>query len=90
MVVSQPMIVLRARAAAAREREGNKRPVELLLEDLRIVGVVARRACTRLSRGAADDADKDERAQARRSCNDARAEVESLKRRCDKEIADVG
>lgn len=90
MVVSQPMIVLRARAAAALERAGDKRPVELLLEDLRIVGAVARRACTRLSRGAVDDADKDEREQARRSCNDAHAEVESLKRRCDKEIADVG
>jgi ParB/RepB/Spo0J family partition protein len=90
MVVSQPVMVLRARAEAAREREGDKRPIELFLEDLRIVGAVGRRARTRLSRGALDDAEIDEREQARRACNDAHAEVESLKRHCDKEIADVG
>jgi len=90
MVVTQPMMVLRARAEAAAEREGNKRPVELLLEDLSIVGAVARRARARIRRGVVDDAEVDEREQARRACNDARAEVESLKRCCDKELGDVG
>ena len=89
LVVTQPMMVLRARAEATDEREQGSRPVEQLMEDLRIVGAVARRARVRLSRGAVDDAETDERAEVRRSCNDAHAEVEHLKRRCDKELDDA-
>jgi ParB family chromosome partitioning protein len=87
LVVTQPLMVLRARAEAAADREEGKRPVEQLLEDLRIVAAVARRARNRLSRGAADDAEPEERAQVLRSCGDAHGEVESLRRHCDKELA---
>lgn len=90
MVVTQPLVVLRARAEAARDREGEKRPVDVLLADLGIIGSVARRASSRVSRGSLDDADPETRAQAHRACNDAHAEVEALKRRCDKEMAHAG
>jgi len=89
LVVTQPMMVLRARAEAEQER-GDMRPLELLLEDLRIVGAVARRARTRIQKGASDGAEGDERALVVRACADALGEVESLKRRCDKELGDVG
>lgn len=90
MIMRQPMLVLRARTEAAQDRAADKRPVELLLEDLSIVGAVARRARSRLHRGVADDAELDERQQAVRACNDARAEVESLGRCCDKELGHAG
>jgi ParB-like chromosome segregation protein Spo0J len=90
LVVTQPMMVLRARAEASKAREGNKRPAEALLEDFSILGAVARRARTRLRRGALDGAENDERDQAQRASRDALAEVESLKRYTDKEIGDVG
>jgi ParB family chromosome partitioning protein len=90
LVVNQPVMVLRARAEASSDRRQGDRPVEQLMEDLRIVGAVARRARVRLSRGAVDDAETVERDEVRRSCGDAHAEVESLKRRCDKELDDAG
>ncbi len=90
LVVTQPLMVLRARAEAKRERAEDKRPVELLLEDLRIVSAVARRARQRTQRGVLDDAEVGERDEAARACRDAHAEVESLKRTCDKELSHAG
>jgi ParB/RepB/Spo0J family partition protein len=90
LVVTQPMMVLRAREAAAKERAEDTRPIELLLEDLRILGAVARRAHVRVQKGAGDGAEGDERAQVVRACGGALGEVESLKRYCDKELADAG
>ncbi|MDQ3400345.1 MAG: ParB/RepB/Spo0J family partition protein [Chloroflexota bacterium] len=89
LVVTQPVMVLRARAEAASERQQGSRPIEQLMDDLRIVGAVARRARLRLSKGAVDDAEPAERDEVRRSCGDAHAEAEHLKRRCDKELDDA-
>jgi hypothetical protein len=82
--------VLAARAAAAEQRAADTRPLELVREDLRILGAVARRARTRLKKGAADGAEGDERAEIVRAAADALAEVESLKRCCDKELGHAG
>jgi ParB family transcriptional regulator, chromosome partitioning protein len=90
LVVTQPMMVLRARAEAMQERVESTRPLELLLEDLRIVGAVARRARGRIQKGATDGAEANERAEVTRGCADAWGEVESLKRRCDKEVGNAG
>jgi len=90
LVVTQPLLALAARAAAAEQRAADTRPIELLREDLRIVGAVARRARGRIKKGAVDGADGDERAEIVRAAADAAAEVESLKRCCDKEVAHAG
>jgi ParB family transcriptional regulator, chromosome partitioning protein len=90
LVVSQPLVVLRARAESAADREQSKRPIEQLLEELRIVSAVARRARHRIGRGAMDDAEPDEREEARRTCTDALSEVESLMRKCAEETAHAG
>jgi hypothetical protein len=86
LVVTQPLMVLRARAEMAHEREQQKRPVDQLLEDLRILSAVTRRARHRLQHGATDDAEHDEREEARRACEGVVAEVESLGRACAKEL----
>lgn len=84
-VVSKPQLVLRARVEMEREGPGAT-PVEHVLEDLRIVSAVARRARTRLGRGALDDANATERVRVRDGCNDAYAEVNRLKQRCEREL----
>jgi ParB/RepB/Spo0J family partition protein len=87
LVVRDPELALRARA----ETEPDKPlPVEQLLEDLRIVGAVARRARKRLHGGAVDGADPVDRDLVRQTCGEAHGEVERLKRHCDKEVGDVG
>lgn len=88
LVVGNPELALRARGES---QEDNKPlPVEQLIEDLRIVGAVARRARNRLHDGAADGADPVDRNLVRQTCSEAHGEVERLKRRCDKEMGDAG
>jgi len=89
-VVTQPATALRAHKEAAQEREQDKRPVEHLLDDLRILAAVARRAKARLKRGALDDAEASERDEARRSFDNAQAELESLARCFAQEGDDAG
>jgi ParB family transcriptional regulator, chromosome partitioning protein len=86
MVLDHPMVALRAREESAEQRAEDKRPVEQLLEDLRIVGAVMRRACHRLHHGVIDDAEMTERDEARRAWQGVLGEVESLRRACDKEL----
>lgn len=86
LVLRHPRMVLRARAETAEERQQKKRPVEELLEDLRILSAVTRRARHRLQQGALDDAEHVEREETRRVCEGVMAEVESLRRACDKEL----
>jgi hypothetical protein len=85
-VVRNPELALRARAEAGPDKP---LPVEQLLEDLRIVGAVARRACKRLHGGAVDGADPVNRDLVRQTCGEAHGEVERLKRHCDKEMGDA-
>lgn len=87
LVVRNPELALRARAEAEPDKP---LPVEQLLEDLRIVGAVARRARKRLEHGAVDGADPVARDLVRQICGEAHGEVELLKRRCDKEMGDAG
>jgi ParB family chromosome partitioning protein len=89
LCVSDPLVVLRARAEQSREGGGDRTPVEHLLDDLGIVGAVAQRARGRLARGAVDDAVEDERERVRRACVEAHGHVEDLKRRCDRELGDA-
>jgi ParB-like chromosome segregation protein Spo0J len=86
LVLSHPLMVLRARAETAEERKQKKRPVEELMEDLGIVSAVTRRARHRLQHGATDDAEPTEWGELRRMCEGMMVEVESLKRACDKEF----
>jgi ParB family transcriptional regulator, chromosome partitioning protein len=86
LVVRDPELALRARAEAEPDKP---LPVEQLLEDLRIVGAVARRARSRLHDGAVDGADPVDRDLVRQTCGEAHGEVERLKRRCDKEMGDA-
>ena len=90
LVVTQPMMVLRARAESAVEQQADRRPAELLLDDLSIVGAVARRARARVRSGALDGDEGDERDQARRAASHALDEVTSLQRSMKKETDDVG
>lgn len=95
LVVDNPALVLRASDAAQQDGPGAT-PIEHLLEDFRIVSSVARRARTRLGRGALDGALSEERQQVREGLGEAHDAVERLKQRCDRELvhgmekADVG
>ena len=87
LLLRAPMLVLDARAEIAADGEA---PVEKLLDDLHIVAAVARRAHTRLVRGAIDGVDGNGRETVRLACGNAHGEVERLKRRCDREVGHAG
>jgi ParB/RepB/Spo0J family partition protein len=89
LCVRDPQLVLRARQEQMREGSAERTPVEHLLDDLGIVGAVARRARGRLVRGAIDGAMAEQRAQVSRASAEAVACVEDLKRRCDRELGDA-
>jgi ParB/RepB/Spo0J family partition protein len=90
LVVHAPALVLRAQKEAEREGDANKTPVEHLLEDLRVVSAVTRRARARIGRGAIDGAAPDEREHVKSSCAEARAEIELLAKRCEQESRHAG
>ncbi|HJL16606.1 MAG TPA: ParB N-terminal domain-containing protein [Sandaracinaceae bacterium LLY-WYZ-13_1] len=87
LVVESPHLVLKARAEADREGDARKTPVAHLLDDLRILGAVARRASGRLRRGALDDAHDEERERVRVACTEASSELTTLGTRCEQELA---
>lgn len=91
LVVGAPLIALRARQEAARPGgDADRTPVEHLLADLSIVGAVARRAHHRMRRGALDGATSEERQRVMAACGEARAEMDVLGRRFEKETGDAG
>ena len=90
LVLSMPGVVLRARAEAARNAPINKRPIELLIDDLGIATAVARRAHRRLREGVLAGVDESERQRVVHACNDAMEAAETTKRCCDKEVSDAG
>lgn len=89
LVVSTPMVVLRAREEAKRKPSAEKAPIEQLLDDLHIVAAVARRAHGRVRQGVLAGTDPSEWQRVRNACSDAAAMVESVRRRCDKEVSDA-
>jgi len=86
-VVGQPAPSSSARALST-SAGGKLSPAEQLLQDLRIVASVARRACRRLGDGALDGASEDERARAREQCREAHYEAERLLRRSEQETTE--
>lgn len=86
-VVSDPSLVLRARAEREREGQGDAKPAERLLEDLRVACGVMHRASGRLRRGALDDANTQERQLVLGARRDVRAELMSFEARLDEEEA---
>lgn len=82
LVVHKPSLVLRANQAV----EGEPAPVERVIEDLRIVVAVAQRARDRITRGAVDGANHDERASVRTGCSAAADAVRRLQARCAREL----
>lgn len=89
LCMSDPQVVLRARQEQTREGGADRTPVEHLLDDLGIVGAVARRATGRLQRGAIDGATGEQREQVRRASTEAAASAEELKSRCEREMGDA-
>jgi ParB-like chromosome segregation protein Spo0J len=87
LLMRDPMLVLEARAEIAADGAA---PVEKLLDDLHIVAAVARRAHTRVVRGAMDGAGEEAREAVRLACGTAHGEVERLKRRSDREAKYAG
>lgn len=90
LVLSMPVAVLRAREEAARNAPINKRPIELLIDDLGIVTAVARRAYGRLRDGVLAGADAGERQRVAHACSEAMEAIETAKRRGEKEMNDAG
>jgi len=89
LCVRDPALVLRARQERAREGSAERTAVEHLVDDLGIVGAVARRACGRLARGALDGATEAERAHVGRASAEVAACAQDLKRQCDRELGDA-
>lgn len=86
-VVSEPALVLRARAALEREGSDNATPVDALLKDLRAAAAIVHRAARRVRKGALDGASERERELVHGGRIELRAEVTTLERRMDKEGA---
>jgi len=86
LVLSAPLVALRARDEAARDKADTKTPIEVLLDDLSIATAVARRAHGRLRSGALTGTDGGEQQRVRHACSDAFEAIETVKRRIDKEM----
>ncbi len=86
LVLADPALVLRVH-----HQQGARKPTpaEQLLGDVDILGNVARRAHGRLRHGGADGLLPPERDEIYRRFCQARTDVESLARRCDKELHDA-
>lgn len=86
MVLADPALVLRAH-----EQGGTRKPTpaEQMLADVDILGAVARRVHGRLRHGGADGLLPPERDEIYRRFCQARADVESLACRCEKELRDA-
>jgi ParB/RepB/Spo0J family partition protein len=90
LVLSEPLVFLRARAAAQTPEPAPKSVGQQLLDDLGALGGIARRVTRRLRDGVARGLLADERAEVWRCGLQARADGESLWRLADKELHDAG
>lgn len=88
LVVSAPMVALRAREEALRSAPAGKTPLETLMSDLAIVAAVARRAHGRVCDGVLATTEPAERQRVRHACSGALEAIETLRRRCEKETID--
>jgi ParB/RepB/Spo0J family partition protein len=90
LVVSEPLLLLRARAESRRDGQSDATPAEHLLEDLRIAAAVVRRASGRVRKGALDGASVRERDLVRGARIDLCAELKTVEQRFEKEMANAG
>lgn len=86
LVLRDPLVFLRARAAAQAPEPAPKSLGQQLLEDLGALGGIARRVTRRLRGGAARGLLADERSEVRRCALQARSDSEALWRLVDKEV----
>jgi len=85
-LVQNPLLVLRAHEPSA---SGPPTPAEQLLSDVELLSAVARRVHGRLRRGAAEPLLPPERDEIARRLGQARADVEALVHRYEKELRDA-
>jgi ParB/RepB/Spo0J family partition protein len=90
LVLTEPLVFLRARAAAQAPEPTPKSVGQQLLDDLGALGGIARRVTRRLREGAARGLLTEERAEVRRCGLQARTDGEALWRLADKELHDAG
>lgn len=90
LVLTEPLVFLRARAAAQAPEPTPKSVGQQLLDDLGALGGIARRVTRRLREGAVRGLLAEERAEVRRCGLQARTDDEALWRLADKELCDAG
>jgi hypothetical protein len=90
LVLTDPLVFLRARAAAQTPAPTPKSAGQELLDDLGALGGIARRVTRRLREGVARSLLADERADVQRCARQARSDGEALWRLTDKELSDAG
>jgi ParB/RepB/Spo0J family partition protein len=88
LVLESPSLFLRAQDEAARAQPPRS-AAQLVASDLALLGDVARRAHRRLREGALARLVAPEREEVRLACQQARADLERLFTRCDKELHDA-
>jgi ParB/RepB/Spo0J family partition protein len=89
LLLSDPALVLRARAEARLPRDATPRPLGVLLGELDTLGGIARRVDRRLAKGLAQTLRPPERQDVVRCFAGAHADVERLAKRVHKELADA-
>ena len=90
LVLTDPLVFLRARAAAAAPAPAPKSIGQQLLDDLGALGGIARRVTRRLRGGVTRGLLPDERGEVRRCAQQAQNDSEALWRLVDKEVTDAG
>jgi ParB/RepB/Spo0J family partition protein len=90
LVLTDPLVFLRARAAAQAPEPAPKSAGQQLLDDLGALGGIARRVTRHLRDGAGRALLADERLEVRRGALQARTDGEALWRLIDKELPDAG
>jgi hypothetical protein len=89
LVMTQPELVLKARAEAIAALGPEPTPAAGLIQDARAIAAIARRAMSKLVSGALDGASDGERDDASRAMAEARVEVDRLTDRFAKETSDA-
>ena len=90
LLLSDPLLYLRAQAEGRRPDVPAKSPSALLLDDMALLGTVARRAYRRLCGGSLRAALPSEREEIGRALEQALADLRTLGARWEKEVEDAG
>jgi ParB/RepB/Spo0J family partition protein len=90
LLLSDPLLYLRAQAETRRPDAPAKSPGALLLDDMALLGTVARRAYRRLCSGSLHAVLPSDREEIGRALEQATADLRTLGARWDKEVKDAG